>query len=88
MLVIMGVAVDQKAPAGFAGLIIGLTVGGVITATGNIAGASLNTARTFGPYLGDWLFGSYNFWIYFPIYIIGPILGAVAAAFAYDYLAT
>ncbi|HNJ80171.1 MAG TPA: aquaporin, partial [Methanoregulaceae archaeon] len=86
MLVIMGVAVNSKAPAGFAGLVIGLTVGGVITTTGNIAGASLNTARTFGPYLGDWLLGGNNLWVYFPIYIIGPILGALAAAFLYDYL--
>jgi glycerol uptake facilitator protein len=86
MLVIMGVAVDNKAPSGFAGLIIGLTVGGVITATGNIAGASLNTARTFGPYLGDIVLGGPNLWIYFPIYIIGPILGAVAAALMYDYI--
>lgn len=88
MLVIMGVAVNNKAPAGFAGLVIGLTVGGVITTTGNIAGASLNTARTFGPFVGDWLLGGSNLWIYFPIYIIGPILGAVAAAFVYDYLTT
>lgn len=86
MLVIMGVAVNSKAPPGFAGIVIGLTVGGVITTTGNIAGASLNTARTFGPYLADWLLGARDFWIYFPIYIIGPILGAVAAAFLYDYL--
>lgn len=86
MLAIMGVAVDSRAPPGFAGLIIGLTVGGVITATGYIAGASLNTARTFGPYLGDWLLGGKNFWMYFPIYVIGPVLGAIAAAFVYDYL--
>jgi glycerol uptake facilitator protein len=86
MLVIMGVAVDKKAPVGFAGIIIGLTVGGVITATGNIAGASLNTARTFGPYLGDWLLGGPNLWVYLPIYIIGPIAGAVIAAFFYDFI--
>ncbi|MDD1718435.1 MAG: aquaporin family protein [Methanoregulaceae archaeon] len=86
MLVIMGVAVDKKAPAGFAGIMIGLTVGGIITATGNIAGASLNTARTFGPYLGDFLLGGANLWIYFPIYIIGPIVGAVVAAFFYDFI--
>jgi glycerol uptake facilitator protein len=85
MLVIMGVAVNNKAPAGFAGLVIGLTVGGVITTLGNVSGASLNTARTFGPYVGDLLLGGKNFWIYFPIYIIGPILGAVVAAFVYDY---
>ena len=88
MLVIMGVAVNSKAPPGFAGLIIGLTVGGVITTTGNIAGASLNPARTFGPYVGDWLLGGNNLWMYFPIYVIGPILGAIVAAFVYDYLNT
>ena len=86
MLVIMGVAVDKKAPAGFAGLIIGLTVGAVITATGNIAGASLNTARTFGPYFADWLLGGPVLWVYLPIYIIGPVVGALAAAFFYDYI--
>ena len=86
MLVIMGVAVNQKAPAGFAGIVIGLTVGGVIITLGNISGASLNTARTFGPYVGDLVLGGKNLWVYFPIYVIGPVLGAVAAAFAYDYI--
>lgn len=87
MLVIMGVAVDKRAPPGFAGLIIGLTVGGMITATGNITGASLNTARTFGPYLIDSVLGGPNLWIYFPIYIIGPIVGAVLAVLFYDRIA-
>jgi len=87
MLVIMGVAVDKQAPPGFAGLVIGLAVGGIITTTGNIAGSSLNTARTFGPYLVDALAGGPSLWNYFPIYIIGPILGALIAAFLYDYLA-
>jgi len=86
MLVIMGIAVDKRAPPGFAGLVIGLTVGGVITTTGNIAGSSLNTARTFGPYLIDSLLGGPSLWQYFPIYIVGPVIGAVAAAFFYDYL--
>ncbi len=87
MLVIMGVAVDERAPPGFAGLIIGLTVAGTITATGNIAGASLNPARTFGPYLMDFLLGGSNLWAFFPIYIIGPVIGAVAAAVFYDRIA-
>lgn len=87
MLVIMGIAVDKKAPPGFAGLIIGLTVGGVITTIGNITGSSLNPARTFGPYLADALLGGPDLWAYFPIYIVGPIVGAVIAAFFYDYLA-
>jgi glycerol uptake facilitator protein len=84
MLVIMGVAVDKQAPAGFAGLIIGLTVAGMITATGNIAGASLNPARTFGPYIMDWTLGGPNLWVFLPIYIIGPVVGAVCAAVFYD----
>ena len=83
---LMGVAVDNRAPPGFAGLIIGLTVGGIITATGNIAGASLNPARTFGPYLADLVLGGKNFWIYFPIYVIGPVIGAVIAVLLYAYL--
>ncbi len=88
MLVIMGAAVDERATPGFAGLAVGLTVAGIITAIGNLTGASLNPARTFGPYLGDWLLGGQNLWGLFPIYIIGPIIGAVLAAFLYDYLAS
>ena len=84
MLVIMGVAVDQQAPTGFAGLVIGLTVAGMITATGNIAGASLNPARTFGPYIMDFLLGGSNLWVFFPLYIVGPVIGAVCAALFYD----
>ena len=86
MFVIMGIAVDEKAPSQLAGLIIGLTVAGIIITIGNISGSSLNPARTFGPYVGDALFGI-NLWYYFPIYVIGPILGAVIAAHLYNYLA-
>ncbi|MDD1723858.1 MAG: aquaporin family protein [Methanospirillum sp.] len=88
MIVIMGVAVDKKAPAGFAGLVIGLTVAGVIVTLGNISGSSLNPARTFGPYLGDLLLGGSNLWGYFPIYLIGPVIGAVCAAFCYDWISS
>ncbi len=88
MLTIMGVAVDRQAPPGFAGLVIGLVVGGIITTIGNITGSSLNPARTFGPYLGDYILGGNNLWHFFPIYIIGPIVGALIAAFLYDYIST
>jgi glycerol uptake facilitator protein len=86
MMAIMGVAVDRRAPSGFAGLIIGLTVAGVIITVGNISGASLNPARTFGPYLGNMLLAGTNLWMYYPIYIIGPIVGAILAAVAYNYM--
>ena len=54
---------------------------------GNITGGSINPARTFGPYLVDSLFGGSNFWWQFPIFLIGPIAGALLAAFVYDYIA-
>ncbi|HTY15988.1 MAG TPA: MIP/aquaporin family protein [Methanoregulaceae archaeon] len=85
MLVIMGVAVDKRAPHGFAGLVIGLTVGGIIITLGNISGGSLNPARTFGPYLIDSVFGGPNFWVFMPLYIVGPVIGAIAAALFYDW---
>ncbi len=87
MLTIMGTAVDKRAPAGFAGLAIGLVVAADIIVVGNITGSSLNPARTFGPYLAEFLLGGSNLWWQFPIYIIGPIAGALLAAFLYDYVA-
>lgn len=87
MLTIMGVAVDRRAPGQFAGFAIGMVVTVNIIVTGNITGSSLNPARTFGPYLVDTLFGGPSLWNFFPIYIIGPIAGALVAAFLYDYIA-
>ena len=87
MLTIMGAAVDKRAPAGFAGLLIGLVVVADIIVVGNVTGSSLNPARTFGPYLADLVMGGPNLWAQFPIYLIGPIGGAVVAALLYDYIA-
>ncbi|MCS3922141.1 glycerol uptake facilitator protein [Methanococcus voltae PS] len=85
MITIMGVAVDKKAPNKFAGLVIGLAVAGIIITIGGISGASINPARTFGPYLMDMFYGI-NLWVYYPIYVIGPILGALIGAFIYKYI--
>jgi glycerol uptake facilitator protein len=93
VLVIWGSAVDSRAPAGFAGVAIGIVVAADIMVTGPIAGASMNTARSFGPFLVETLFGgknadgvAYADWAKFPIYIIGPIVGGLIAAFLYDYV--
>ncbi|MCC7552970.1 MAG: aquaporin family protein [Methanobacteriaceae archaeon] len=87
MLVIMGVAVDRKADPGFAGISIGFTVTAVITVLGAITGAAINPARAFGPYLVDFIAGGVNLWNFYPIYLIGPILGAIAAALLYEFIA-
>jgi glycerol uptake facilitator protein len=86
MLAIMAVAVDKKATPGFAGLIIGLTVTASLTMISNLTGGSINPARTFGPFLALTLLGGNNLWFDFPIYVIGPIIGAIAAAFVYTYI--
>lgn len=88
MLVIMGVAVDRRAAPGFAGLAIGGTVTAVIIAIGNISGGSINPARTFGPDLIALIFGGSDaLWTTFPIYVVGPVIGAILAAFCYLLIA-
>ena len=55
-----------------------------------ITGASMNPARSFGPFLGESVFGGKNVtaadWAKFPIYIIGPIVGLALAGFVYDFV--
>jgi glycerol uptake facilitator protein len=86
-LAIWGSAVDGRAPGGFAGLAIGLVVAADIWVGGPLTGASMNPARSFGPFLGDSAFGgSAADWAKFPIYIIGPIVGLALAGFIYDFV--
>lgn len=87
MLAVMAVAVDHRAPKGWAGLIIGLAVGGAILVIAPLTGGSLNPARTFGPNLVQSIFGGEVEWSQFPLYVIGPLIGSVAAALAYDLVA-
>ncbi len=84
---IMALAVDRRAPAGFAGLVIGLAVACEIMVIGPISGGSVNPARTFGPYLATNIFGGSTPWSEFWIYWVGPLVGGALAAFAYDLIA-
>ena len=63
-----------------AGLAIGLTITIDILAAGPLTGAAMNPARALGPEL------VLSLWDDFWVYLVGPALGAVAAALAYDYL--
>jgi len=87
LFAIMALAVDRRAPAGWAGLIIGLAVTTDILLIGPVTGGSMNPARTFGPYLTNTLFGGSTRWADFGVYVIGPIAGGVLAAVAYDLIA-
>jgi glycerol uptake facilitator protein len=84
---IMAVAIDRRAPAGFAGLVIGLAVACEIMVIGPISGGSVNPARTFGPYLATSIFGGSTPWSELWIYWVGPLVGGVLAALAYDLIA-
>jgi glycerol uptake facilitator protein len=87
MTAIMGLAVDRRAAPGIGGLVIGLAVGAAVIVIGPLTGGSLNPARTFGPLFTNTLFGGDTNWEDFPLYIIGPVVGAALAALAYDYVA-
>ncbi len=84
---IMGLAVDQRAPAGWAGLMIGLAVTMAILVIAPLTGASLNPARTLGPLVVATVGGGETAWSDLPVYLVGPVLGGLAAAFAYDAIA-
>ena len=79
MWVICGAAFHEKADPAFAGIAIGATVGIEVMLMGPYAGAAMNPARAFGPYLA---LGDFT---YFWIYVAGPILGMLAGAVVYRF---
>jgi MIP family channel proteins len=78
MFVITAVATDTRAIGAAAAIAIGGTVGLDALFGGPVTGASMNPARSFGPALlsGTWT----DFWIY----LVGPVVGAVIGALAYE----
>ncbi|GAC1666552.1 MAG: MIP/aquaporin family protein [Candidatus Limnocylindrales bacterium] len=83
---VFGAAVDGRAPAGFAGIIIGFIVYGIIILVGPITGAALNPAREFGPDLVQGLIGASTKWEQLPVYIAGPVVGGLVGAFLYEFV--
>ena len=80
MVVIMAVATDERVPAGFAPIAVGLTVGFCALMGGPLTGASMNPARSFGPAIvGD-------LWTAHWIYWVAPVTGMSLEARVYDAL--
>jgi len=77
MWAIMGLAVNPRGEAALAGLGIGAALGVAVMAFGPATGAGLNPARWLGPAIASGEFD--DFWIY----IVGPLVGAIAAALVY-----
>ncbi len=79
MWVICGAAFDDRAVQTLAGVAVGATVGIEVMLMGPVAGAAMNPARAFGPYLalGDFT----HYWIY----VAGPFVGMILGALTYKF---
>jgi aquaporin Z len=79
VLTVLG-ATDAKAPAGFAGIPIGIVLTLIHLVGIPITNTSVNPARSIGPavFVGGWAIG--QLWLF----IIAPLLGSVLAAVAYN----
>jgi aquaporin Z len=81
LLVILG-ATDKRAPAGFAGLPIGLSLVLVHLISIPVTNTSVNPARSTGPalFVGGWALE--QLWLFW----VAPIVGAVLAGLTYRWL--
>lgn len=86
LFVIMGVAVDKRAPPGWAGFSIGMIVACDIWMGGPLTGASMNFARSLSSAIAAAIAGDTlplsKIWIY----LIGPIIGGIIGAALYEYI--
>lgn len=84
LFAIFGTAVDSRSP-NIGGFGVGLAVMVDILVGGPITGAAMNPARTIGPLIAGGSATS-DLWSQHWLYWVGPIIGAVVAAFVYDLL--
>jgi aquaporin Z len=84
--VILNVAMSKKSAGNsYFGLAIGFTVLASAFAVGPISGGAFNPAVALGPMLMDIFVGGVSF-INVWIYVVGPFLGALLAAFVYKLM--
>jgi MIP family channel proteins len=81
VITVFAVAVDDRGVfKSIAGLPIGLVLVFDILVGGQLTGASMNPARSFGPALVAWK------WTDFWVYLVGPISGGIIAASLYSFV--
>jgi MIP family channel proteins len=80
VLVILAAVFSKKSVKDWAPLAIGITLGFIVMVGGPLDGGSFNPARWFGPALvsGEWG----GVWLY----IVGPIVGALAAVGVFKFV--
>ncbi len=82
VLVIISVATDKRVNGAVPGIAIGITVAICILFGGPLTGASMNPARSLGPAVFAGGAALSQLWLY----IVGTLLGAVAAAGIYEWI--
>jgi aquaporin Z len=81
IIVILGVTSDES-KGNIAGIVIGLTLTFVHIVGIPLTGTSVNPARSIGPAIFAGSTAMSNLWVF----IVGPLVGAVVAYFAYSYI--
>ncbi len=81
MWAIIGVAVNPRATAEWAGLAIGGALGMGVMVLAPLTGAGFNPARSFGPALVSGAWGGAD--TFLVVYVVGPVVGALVAAVLY-----
>jgi aquaporin Z len=81
LMVIFG-ATSSKAPAGFAGIAIGLSLAMIHMVSIPITGTSVNPARSLGPALIAGGTALSQLWLF----IVAPVIGAIIAAVVWKHL--
>ena len=88
VMTILGVTSKKGNHGSFGGLIIGLTLVLVHLLGIGLTGTSVNPARSIGPAIVAAITGNTSPIIYVWVFIVGPLVGAVIAAFVYKFLET
>ena len=88
VLTILGVTSKKGNHGSFGGLIIGLTLVLVHLFGIGLTGTSVNPARSLGPAIVAAIAGNASPIISVWVFIVGPLVGAVIAAFVYKFLET
>jgi glycerol uptake facilitator protein len=78
---VIGTAIAPGGDRRFAPIAIGFALGAMVFLSGPVTGGSFNPARAFGPALVANSFGPLGVWIV--VYVVGPVLAALAAAGVY-----
>jgi aquaporin Z len=88
VILILGVTSKNQSHGSFGGLIIGLTLVGIHIIGIGLTGTSVNPARSIGPAIVAAITGNTTPIACVWVFIVGPLVGAVIAAFVYKVLET